>query len=69
MIIIALGFIVPRAFDVFIPLEKQYLADTPYAPQVTILGMMHESDAVEARVVENDGSSEDAAETMQGKKG
>lgn len=67
MILIAIGFIMPRAFDVFIPPEKMYLADMPYAPQEIILGVLEESDAIEAREAPHDASSDDAREGPAGK--
>ncbi|KAF5005903.1 hypothetical protein FDECE_7661 [Fusarium decemcellulare] len=36
MLLIALGFVLPRWFDVFIPPEKKHLEKTYYAPQITM---------------------------------
>ncbi|KAG5761981.1 hypothetical protein H9Q72_009910 [Fusarium xylarioides] len=36
MCIVAVGFILPRWFDVFVPPEKLHLCDTFYAPQVVM---------------------------------
>lgn len=50
MVLIALGFIIPRAFDVFVPPEKMYLGDSVYAPQVVVLGTLSEGEAREAQI-------------------
>lgn len=36
MVVIAVGFVVPRWFDVFIPAVRQGEGDLPYAPNVTL---------------------------------
>lgn len=54
MLLIALGFILPRWFDVFVPSEKLHLSRTFYAPQVTMapLAVHRSEDAME--VASND---------------
>ncbi|KHN95486.1 creatine transporter [Metarhizium album ARSEF 1941] len=39
MVIVAVGFIFPPAFDVFIPPKRRGNENTAYAPQVTIMGV------------------------------
>ncbi|CAM1501348.1 Fc.00g105100.m01.CDS01 [Cosmosporella sp. VM-42] len=61
MTITAIGFIVPRWFDVFIPAEKRHSSDTIYAPQVTmaVLGVPEGED------VEETGASSHENESKQ----
>lgn len=54
MVIICLGFIIPRAFDVFVPPEKMHLGKSDYAPQVVILGVLTEDEASEAQASNRD---------------
>lgn len=50
MSVVAVGFVLPRALDVFVPLEKRHDGSSTYAPQITVLGI-YSGDAV----VENGG--------------
>ncbi|KAM0343577.1 hypothetical protein ACHAPU_008472 [Fusarium lateritium] len=48
MMIVAVGFIVPRWFDVFVPPEKLHLSDTFYAPQVVMAPLeVHRDEVIE----------------------
>lgn len=48
MVIVALGFIVPRAFDIFVPADKLHMGQNVYAPQVIILGVHSGEEAEQA---------------------
>lgn len=67
MAIIALGFIIPRWFDVFVPAEKLHLSKTFYAPQVTIgpLETYTGSEEAEVRMPEASHETDEAPETKK----
>lgn len=48
MVVVAFGFIVPRALDIFVPPEKLSMGKSMYAPQVVILGVHSGEEAAEA---------------------
>lgn len=67
MIIIALGFIVPRTFDIFVPAEKLHLGKTFYAPQVVVLGVLDGEEAAQVEANSQD-SDEDKGRAMVAEK-
>ncbi|TQV96686.1 hypothetical protein V2A60_002929 [Cordyceps javanica] len=54
MIIIALGFIVPRTFDIFVPADKLHIGKSFYAPQVVILGILSGQEAAQVEANSQD---------------
>jgi solute carrier family 6 GABA transporter-like protein 1 len=59
MMIVAVGFIVPRWFDVFVPPEKLHLSDTFYAPQVVMAPLeVHRDEVIEHGAHDIGGSSD-----------
>lgn len=48
MVIVVVGLIFPRAFDIFIPPKQRENESMAYAPQVTIMGVSDGSAATEA---------------------
>lgn len=48
MIVIVIGFIIPRSLDIFVPADKRQDGSMAYAPQVTILGVSAGEEAAEA---------------------
>lgn len=67
MIIIALGFIVPRAFDIFVPADKLHIGKPFYAPQVVVLGVLNGQQAAEAEANSQD-TDEDRSRAVKGEK-
>lgn len=48
MVMIAMGIIIPRSLDIFVPPEKKYLGKPMYAPQVVNLGVLTAEEAAQA---------------------
>ena len=64
MIIIALGFIVPRSLDIFIPPERRHNNQSMYAPQVVIPSDARQHEGVEEGVNEDGLHEEDSREKV-----
>ncbi|KAJ3498546.1 hypothetical protein NLG97_g1039 [Lecanicillium saksenae] len=67
MIIIAAGFIVPRAFDIFVPADKLHVGKSFYAPQVVVLGVLDGEEAAQVEATSQD-ADEDKTTAVFGEK-
>ncbi len=69
MIIVALGFIVPRAFDIFVPSDKLHIGKPFYAPQVVVLGILSGEEAAHVEANNQDADEGKSRAVVQEKHG